>query len=278
MSWAKLNAWRAARADRRHWDKRISDVLACEDNARLKRVPNAGKVNGEFQVMHNGVQVVVNGYYGDGITRMLVANRGCHEPQEEVVFDAIVQALPAGAVMVEAGAYWGFYSMWFCKVIPNSTVYLVEPASENLALGQRNFLKNGCCGDFTRAYIGAQAGRSADGVRIVSIQSFLAEKELKRLDVLHADIQGSELEMLMGSPSLFETRAIDYIFISTHTADLHARCTKFLRDYGYRVLVSVDLEETHSLDGILVACSPLVTPPDFTQPSKKPKRAKILSP
>src|ERR1039458_1889344 len=75
-SWAKIKMWRAARADRRHWDKRIADVLACPDNARLQRVPNAGSIEDGFQVMHNGLHVVVNGYYGDGITRMLAANRG----------------------------------------------------------------------------------------------------------------------------------------------------------------------------------------------------------
>lgn len=263
---------RVAHAKRQHWDKRIADVLACEDNARLNRVPNAGKIDGDFQMMHNGLQVVVNGYYGDGITRMLVANRGCHEPQEEVVFDAIVRNLPAGAVMLEAGAYWGFYSMWFCKVIPEAKVYLIEPAAENLAIGRRNFQKNGFRGDFTQAYVGVQAGRNADGVNIVSIQSFLVEKRLKRLDVLHADVQGSELEMLMGASSLFESRAIDYVFISTHTADLHMQCTKFLHDHDYRVLVSVDLEETHSFDGVLVAYNPLLTPPKFAPPAKKTKR------
>lgn len=262
----------AARADRRHWDERIADVLTCADNGRLQRVVDAGEIVGGFQVMHNGLKVIVNGYYGDGITRMLAANRGCHEPQEEVVFDAIVRTLPAGAVMVEAGAYWGFYSMWFCQAIPQAKVYLIEPAAENLEIGQRNFQKNGCHGDFTHAYVGAQAGRHADGTRIVSTESFLMEKGLTHLDVLHADVQGCEMEMLCGSHSLFVGHAIDYVFLSTHTMELHAQCVDFFRACGYRVLVSVDLNETHSLDGVLVVCSPLLKPPDFAPISKKPKR------
>ena len=222
--------------------------------------------------MHNGLMVAVNGYYGDGMTRMLSANSGCHEPQEEVVFDVIVQTLPESAIMVEAGAYWGFYSMWFCRVIPQAKVYLIEPAAENLEIGQRNFRKNGYQGDFTHAYVGAQSGRQADGARTVSIESFLAEKGLTRLDVLHADVQGCEMEMLCGSRSLFVGHAIDYVFLSTHTMELHAQCVEFFRTCSYRVLVSVGLDETHSLDGILVACSPVVEPPDFAAPSKKPKR------
>jgi hypothetical protein len=156
-------------------------------------------------------------------------------------------------------------------------VYLVEPLAENLAVGRRNFQKNGFRGDFTRAYIGAQMGRHEDGVRIVSLASFLAEKGLERLDVLHADVQGFEMEMLRGSPSCFEGRAIDYVFVSTHSMELHGQCLEFFRAHGYRVLVSVDLEETYCFDGILVACSPLVTPPDFAPLSKKSRRSATLS-
>ena len=270
--WKKLSTWRAAYADRRSWDKRIADVLACVDNARLHHVPDAGKIKDGFQVMHNGIEVVVNGYYGTGITRMLAANRGCHEPQEEVVFDAIVQTLKPGALMVEVGAYWGFYSIWFNKVIADPKVYLIEPVADNLAIGQRNFRKNDCKGDFTQAYIGAHEGRHNDGVRIVTVQSFLQEKKLERLDVLHADVQGFELEMLQGASSLFKNRMIDYVFLSTHSMVLHAQCLELLRADGYCVLVSVDLNETHSYDGFLLACSPLVKPTNFTPPSKKNKR------
>jgi hypothetical protein len=271
--WAKFSGWRALRADRRHWDERIADVLACPDNGRLPRVPDAGTIDDGFQVMHNGLEVVVNGYYGNGLTRMLTANRGCHEPQEEVVFDKIMQSLPAGAVMLEVGAYWGFYSMWFCKAIPEAKVYLVEPDRENLEVGQCNFRRNRCLGDFTRAYVGARPGSYPDGSRIVSIDSLLAEKKLDRLNVLHADVQGCEVDMLHGSHSLFKRRAVDYVFLSTHSMELHAQCIEFLQEYGYRILVSVDLEETHSVDGVLVACSALISPPAFQPLSKKTRRS-----
>jgi len=270
--WSKIDVWRAARAERRHWDERIADVVACPDNEHLARVPDAGKIVNGYQTMHNGLKVVVNGYYGDGITRMLVANRGCHEPQEEVVFGAVVRTLPPGAVMVEAGAYWGFYSMWFCQVIPQAKVFLVEPDFENLAIGRRNFHLNGLNGDFTQAYVGSKPGRHADGTQIVSIESFLMEKNLKHVNVLHADVQGSELELLQGVQGLLDTARIDYLFVSTHSMELHAQCAELLRVCGYRVLVSVNLEETYSVDGVLVVCSLRVTPAEFAPPSKKPPR------
>jgi len=274
--WRKLGDWRSARAERLEWKKRIADVLACPDNARLSRVANAGQIVDGCQIMHNGLKVVVNGYYGDGITRMLVANRGSHEPQEEVIFDAIVRSFPAGAVMVEAGAYWGFYSLWFCQALNDARVFLIEPDAENLATGQSNFQLNGCRGDFTRAYIGKGPGTYADGTAVVGIESYLAEKRLAHVHLLHADIQGAEVEMLAGARHVLAARSVDYLFISTHNLNLHQQCAEMLREHGYRVLASVDTEESHSLDGVLVACSPELNPPAFAPPSRKTKPGRVL--
>jgi hypothetical protein len=269
--WHKLAAWRAARANRRAWDERIADVLACADNARLRRVTDAGKIVGGCQIMHNGLKVIINGYYGEGITRMLAANGGCHEPQEEVVFDEIIRKLPAGAVMMEVGAYWGYYSMWFSQIVKNAKVFLVEPASENIAVGRRNFQINGFNGDFTQAYVGQKPQTRSDDIGVISIESFVAEKNIAHLNLLHSDIQGFELEMLRGAKSLLDACRIDYVFVSTHTSQLHKDCADFLIASDYHLLVSINLEETHSFDGILIAHSPLVTPPAFKLPSKKPK-------
>ena len=281
--WNKINAHRTARADRKerqywdqhineYWDQRITDVLACPDNSRLSRVANAGKIVDGYQITHNGLEVIVSGYYGDGVTRMLTINRGCTEPQEEVVFDTIIRTLPAGSVMVEAGAYWGFYSMWFCQAVKQAKVFLIEPVSENLHVGQRNFRKNHFIGDFTHAYVGAEPGQHEDGTAIVSMESFFAEKGLQHVHLLHADIQGFEMEMLQGMRHLLNARRIDFLFVSTHSMELHQQCTECLEEHGYLVLASVDLEESHHWDGVLVACSPAITPPELLPPSKKPRR------
>ncbi|MEO8276044.1 MAG: FkbM family methyltransferase [Thermoanaerobaculia bacterium] len=262
-------ARRARFQERGHWDARIADVLACPDNERLPRVADAGRIDGDFQIMHNGIKVAVDGYYGNGITRMLAANCGCHEPQEEVVFEAVVKSMPVGAVMIEVGAYWGFYSLWFLREVRESRVFLVEPAVENLAVGQRNFLANSASGDFTNAYIGRETGRAADGVEIVSVDSMAAAKNLSHVNLLHADVQGFEIEMLSGARQLLEQSKVDYLFISTHGAELHSECEQILKRFGYVVLVSIGLHETYSVDGIIVACSARMQPPPFLPPSKK---------
>ncbi len=222
--------------------------------------------------MHNGIEVEVNGYYGDGITRMLLANRGCHEPQEEVVFQHVVETLPANAVMIEAGAYWAFYSIWFSKTVTDARIYLIEPEEANLEVGRRNFAHNDCEGEFTRGYVGSRPGKAADGVDIIAIDAFAAQRGLNHIHMLHADVQGFELEMLDGCNRLLSAQAVDYLFISTHSQELHLQAAERLVQHGYRILVSVDMEESYSLDGILVACSQAVTPPAFGHPSRKTSR------
>lgn len=231
--WPAMHAKVVASEERRHWNLRIADVVECPDNRRLARVPDAGKIIDGCQIMHNGIRVVANGYYGDGISRMLAANRGCHEPQEEVVFDAIVRSLPAESAMVEVGAYWGFYSLWFCQAVPRARVYLIEPDAGNLDLGRKNFELNQRAGNFTQAYVGARSGPGPSGGRVVALSDYFAERELQHAAILHADVQGAELAMLQGAERLLDRRAIDYVFVSTHSMLMHGECFKKLSDHGY---------------------------------------------
>ncbi len=220
--------------------------------------------------MHNGIRVLADSYYGKEVTRLIAANGGCHEPQEEVVFDAILKVIPPGGTMMELGAYWGFYALWFVKEVTDAKVYLVEPEQKNLAMGKKNFEVNACQGHFTQAYVGAEDEVAPDGVRIACVSSLMVEHGLKHLNVLHSDIQGFELDMLHGSAPLLAGRQVDYLFISTYSMELHRKCEAFLVSCGYRILTSVTLDESYSVDGVLVACSPLVSAPTFTQPSKRP--------
>ena len=92
---------RLAIANRR---KRIDDVISSPDNAaQFQSVSEAGKLQGYFITMHNGVRVCANGYYGRGIPNMLIENKGVHEPQEERAFEAIIEHLRDDCTMLELG-------------------------------------------------------------------------------------------------------------------------------------------------------------------------------
>jgi hypothetical protein len=76
-----------------------------------------------------------------------------------------------------------------------------------------------------------------------------------KIDILHSDIQGFELQMLQDITKLLFQNRIKYLFISTHSNDLHYKCIKLLKECNYRIIASADFEtDTFCYDGIIVAC------------------------
>lgn len=65
---------------------------------------------------------------------------------------------------------------------------------------------------------------------------------------------------------------VDYVFISTHSNDLHAECVVRLEKIGYVVVVSCDLDGTYSVDGLIVAHRPGVAFPDLPPISRRSKQ------
>ena len=154
------------------WKERIQDVLNAPDNAFIPRSRDAGRVIGPNQVMHNGLLICRDCYYGSPVRLMLERNRGVHEPQEERVFGEVLKFLKPGSTMVELGSYWGFYSMWFLKEVQNSRSFLVEPHLDNLRAGEANFELNSMRGTFIHAFVGSEQAASSDGVvRTVTVDS-----------------------------------------------------------------------------------------------------------
>jgi len=239
---------------------RFREIVSDPLNLAIRRDPLAGYISDSFVHLHNGLKVPIDGpfsYYSE-FSRILCINRGVHEPLEEFVFQELLHFLPTHPRMVELGAYWGHYSMWLLKEFPNAKVHLVEPDGNNLKAGVHNFDLNGFSGDFIEAFV---------GVGHFEVDGFLQDRRIPHLHILHADIQGYEVEMLDGCSSTLSNRLIDYMFISTHSQLLHLDVLKCLDQVGYRVEVSSDFEsETTSYDGFIFASSPTVAPvfPNFT--------------
>ena len=227
------------------FEGRIREVISDPSNEYIPRVQNAGEIIDHVQVMHNGIKVLVNGYYGEFITKMLQINRGVHEPQEELVFMEVLKYIPDGGCIVELGSYWAFYSMWFYKEVKNAKCFMVEPDSNFLEVGKKNFAINRMIGDFTKAAVGDND---------FNIDVFVEEKEIGYINILHADIQGKELQMLKGARETIANRKIGSIFIGTHSQKLHYDCMTFLANNGFEILASADFDnETFCYDGVLVA-------------------------
>jgi hypothetical protein len=154
--------------------------------------------------------------------------------------------------MLELGAYWAHYSMWLKKERPNATVTMVEPDERFLRVGAANFNLNKYQGEFAQAFVGNGH---------FEVDSFLESRGWPHLDILHADIQGFEMEMLDGASRTLAQNRIDYVFVSTHSQELHYAVVNRLKSLNYRIEISSDFEfETTSFDGLVFASSPLATP------------------
>lgn len=238
----------------REWKTRIADALAAPDNKYISRTKNAGKIKNGVQYMHNDIKIIKGSYYGKNIMRLLKKNKGVHEPQEERVFQEVIKELKQedSPLILELGAYWGFYSMWFLKECKNGKAYLIEPEEENLNFGKKNFKLNGFDGSFLRGFISSKSN-SSNQPPIYTIDDLIKLWQLPKIDILHSDIQGAELEMLMSINLDFLNKNIRYIFVSTHSNDLHRECKNYILGNNFHIIADVSLDETYSHDGILIA-------------------------
>jgi hypothetical protein len=263
---------RALRCTARCWRERTADVLACPDNADIPRVPNAGRrVDGDI-IMHNGLRVAYGTYGSYDATetmRVLEVNRGVHEPQEEKIFQQVLALMPPGAVMLELGAFWGFYSLWFASVVKNGRCFLIEPVWSNLNAGRLNFALNGLRGTFINGFVGARHRRQPFQPPVLDIDWLMREHHLEKVHLLHSDIQGFERQMLEGTQWAVREERIDWIFISTHSEKLHHDCRDWLMPRGWVIVADANLDESYSVDGLLVAHRPGLHAPRLQSITRK---------
>jgi hypothetical protein len=256
-------------SDNDNWEKRIETVLSSPDNKFIDRVAGAGRVRNGLITMHNGIQIREGSYYGVGMTNLLERNRGVHEPQEERVFAEVLKAIPPKSTMIELGAYWGFYSLWFAKSVQSSSCVLVEPMLSNLEYGRENFALNDRTADFVQAFIGSGARTQFDAIPELTVDQICKDRGISHLSVLHSDIQGQELEMIAGASNMLKHHLVDFIFVSTHGESLHADARLALKSWGYVTLADVTPYHSFADDGLLVMRSPLVA---FTLPFEVSQR------
>ena len=270
--------------------RRIAMTVSCPDADEIPKVADAGacrdQVGGRVQIMHNGLVVGEGGYYGEWMTETIRALRGHHEPQEELVFDRIVDRLRSGAdapVMIEFGSFWTYYGLWFCHALPSSRVVALEPDAPYLEIGRRNAALNGFTDRITffHAAIGREPGRvfafraESDGLLHDVVQhdlpSLMLAADLERVDLVLCDAQGAETVLLERAKDYLRDGRVRFLIVSTHhhsisgNALTHQNALALLMESGAHVISEHTVAESFSGDG-LIAVSFDARDKDFVVP------------
>lgn len=229
---------------------RFREIISDPLNLLIEKDINAGITdNNGYVNLHNGNKVPITGensYYGD-FSKILVINRGVHEPLEEFCFQETLKKIKyQKPVMIELGSYWAHYSMWFLKKFPEAECFMIDSDSKALNTGVNNFsVNNFTNGKFYHSKVGN------DGFEL---DLFANTKNLKKISILHSDIQGSELQMLDGASQFLSQQVAEYIFLSTHSQEIHEEVKKKLKSCDYIIEISSDFNNhTTSGDGFILA-------------------------
>jgi hypothetical protein len=244
------------KASAENFIERFREIISDPLNLLIKRIPSAGYLDKDnCIILHNGNRVPRDGpgAYYSSFSDILIINRGVHEPLEEYCFQQVMEVLNnESPSMIELGSYWAHYSMWMKKIKPAARCFMVESDETNLLAGKENFKRNGMEGEFIKDFVGDNA---------FSVDQFITTHPIEKLDILHSDIQGYEYEMLKGARKSLQERRIDYIFISTHSDELHSQLENEIKSLGYRLEVSLNFSRhTTSYDGFILATSPNIKP------------------
>ncbi len=249
-------------------------TVSCRDTDYIPKVEHAGLIEdttkGKVQIMHNGLRVSLGGYHGEWMSEIIKDLKGHHEPQEEKLFYEVLKRVEAGSAIIELGSFWSYYSLWFLSAIKGSKAFCSEPDPKNRAVGELNAELNGMDATFLSAAAGSQNGVKISlpldsnpaeevTVEVRSVDSIVSENSIKKVGILHMDVQGVELDALKGSIKSIKQQKIRFVFVSTHhyyfsrNPNTHSECLTFLRENGAHIVSSHTIAESFSGDGLIVA-------------------------
>ena len=154
-------------------------------------------------------------------------------------------------LIVDGGGHVGRYSVALARVFPKARIITFEPCSETfaslqqnvarfkaiepvrLALGAKNekqtLLKNASSGASSLRQPTAEGDRyfaetvtqiGSEEVEVVSLQTFCKERGIHRIDVLKLDLQGHEMDAIVGMEELIGSTSI--IFSEVHFVETYA--------------------------------------------------------
>ena len=183
---------------------------------------------------------------------------GTWEPK---LIQVVTDIVKEGMTVIDIGAHIGYYSLYFAKCVgPSGHIFSFEPVPENLALLRKNVRLNqvswvqtfsdalySCTKNISFA-VPDESANSGEGslvqhrpgrrilVHAVALDSFCCSAGI-RPDVVKMDVEGAELEVLLGARDTIE-RCSPKLLIELHHFDGDATAhpvPRLLTSCGYQV-------------------------------------------
>ena len=185
--------------------------------------------------------------------------------QKEPETIAWIQSFADGDCLYDVGANIGMYSLYACRLFPNSAVVAFEPQWSNYMAATLNAALNGFdhmsvlfegvsdhSGYSRFEYRSAEAGSSGGQVgttgdytvRICSLDDFSAKAE--RPDHIKIDIDGQEAKVIEGMKGLIADRAFKSCLIEIERGDAGQYIRQFFMTHGYTTDNEFNRMESHS--------------------------------
>jgi hypothetical protein len=153
-----------------------------------------------------------------------------------------IKSEKSNASMIELGANWSYYSLLFKHIIGKNNTFniMLEADPEALKRGIHNFSINSCEGTFLNKMVGNEIYRipELDMIPCIQLENLCKEYNLNHIDILHSDIDCSEFDMLNQNKAFFEKKIAKYLFLLTHSEDLHNKCFEFLKNLKYDCILN----------------------------------------
>jgi len=168
------------------------------------------------------------------------------------MLDKIKQSDP---VMIEIGCFWAVWSLFFRNRFPDGKNILIELGKRQLTIGLTNFDLNGFNsinyhGGFFLNQSGTFNNKEADieydklenesdmvGPELDFLEIY-DDQNLDIIDLIHMDIQGSELLLIEQIEDLIINGKILNFIIATHSQAIHSRIEIILTNAGYDILTN----------------------------------------
>lgn len=240
--------------------------------------PLAGKIIKNRQYFFDGSVTVYPHTDDEFIHQLFELTKGAPEPEEIFLFLQILRKLPNNAVIMELGSGQGYFSIISAKQLAKAKLFLVEANPHFVSISKVNMRLNrlisrskvihAAVTNRNNQYVYLQESGYGSSIKdkgeykvsTITVDKLIEKLNLSKVDLIHMDVQGAEVNILKGMMKSLDRKCVNYIFIATHKSFRHNLCLNYLTNFEYKILYSRDPSKSTSFDGILIATKSITHP------------------